>query len=192
MKEYNKQKKVCLLCQLMKQAMSFQNYFHGSFNMNTEGCNSSCNYTFISSCHRNGGIFRRTPWRIRSSSMSKPRSAITESPLSSKSNRPLFLVSSLCSTSVAVDMPLQHSESPTEIEIPISKNVQVQTEINGNKFDSLTNEVSQLECTVENQRFCLSNVSKDESKLCFNTKFTSFAALMACYNFLEPAVNSIL
>ena len=27
--------------------------------------------------------------------MSKPRSAITESPLSSKSNRPLFLVSSL-------------------------------------------------------------------------------------------------
>ena len=50
-------------------------------------------------------------------------------------------------------MPLQHSESPTELEIPISKNVQVQTEINGSKFDSLTNEVAKLECTVENQRF---------------------------------------
>ena len=97
-----------------------------------------------------------------------------------------------CSTSVAVDMPLQHSESPTELEIPITKNVQVQTEINGSKFDNLTNEVSKLECTVENQRFCLSNVSKDESKLCFYTEFTSFAALMACYNFLGPAVNSLL
>ena len=61
-----------------------------------------------------------------------------------------------------VDMPLQHSESPTELEIPISKNVQVQTEINGSKCDSLTNEVSKLECTVENLRFCLSNVSKDD------------------------------
>ena len=68
-------------------------------------------------------------------------------------------------------------------EIPISKYVQVQTEINGSKFDSLTNEVSKLECTVENQRFGLSNVSKDESKLCFYTEFTSFTALMACYNF---------
>ena len=58
-----------------------------------------------------------------------------------------------CTTSVPVDMPLQHSESPTELEIPISKNVQVQTEINGSKFDSLTNEVSKLECTVENQFF---------------------------------------
>ena len=89
-------------------------------------------------------------------------------------------------------MPLQHSESPTELEIPISKNVQVQTEINGSKCDSLTNEVSKLECTVENQRFCLSNVSKDESILRFCTGFTSFIALMACYNFLGPAVNSLL
>ena len=52
--------------------------------------------------------------------------------------------------------------------------------------------MSKLECTVENQRFCLSNVSKDESKLCFYTGFTSFTALMACYNFLGPAVNSLL
>ena len=68
-------------------------------------------------------------------------------------------------------MPLQHSESPTELEIPISKNVQVQTE-------TIVSPIK-LECTVENRRFCLSNVSKDKSKLRFYTGFTSFTALIA-------------
>ena len=46
---------------------------------------------------------------------------------------------------------------------------------------SLTNKmVVKLECTVENQRFCLSNVSKDESKLCA----LLCSALMAYFNFL--------
>ena len=40
--------------------------------------------------------------------------------------------------------------------------------------------------------FCLSNVSKEESKLCFYTGFTSFTALMACFNLVGPAVNSLL
>ena len=38
----------------------------------------------------------------------------------------------------------------------------------------------------------MSKVSKDESKLRFYTGFTSFTALMACYKFLGPAVNSLL
>ena len=71
----------------------------------------------------------------------------------------------------------------------IVKDIHTQTEMDGSKLDNLMNEVTNLETTVRNQRFSLSNVSKDESKHTFYTVFTSFAALMACYNFLGPAVD---
>ena len=44
---------------------------------------------------RYGGMLRRTPLKIRSYSISNPRSAITKSPLSNKSKIPLCLVNAL-------------------------------------------------------------------------------------------------
>ena len=63
--------------------------FHGTFHINSQR-------SFSESCvfpRRYGGILRCTPLKIRSSSISKPRSAITESPLSN--NIPLCLVNAL-------------------------------------------------------------------------------------------------
>ena len=55
--------------------------------------------------------------------------------------------------------------------------------MDGRKLDSQTKEVAKLECTVVNQKLCLSNASNDKSNLCFYTGFTSCTALVAFYTF---------
>ncbi len=43
----------------------------------------------------------------------------------------------------------------------------------------------------ERQKFCLANISHDDSKICFYTGFPSYLALKACYSFLGPAITSL-
>lgn len=43
----------------------------------------------------------------------------------------------------------------------------------------------------ENSHFRLSNISDDDNMVCFYMGFTNYSTLMACYNFLGPAVNHL-
>ncbi len=49
-----------------------------------------------------------------------------------------------------------------------------------------------LQSKIEKRRFCLANMKSDESKICFYTGFPNYATLLACYQFLGPAVNSLV
>ena len=52
---------------------------------------------------------------------------------------------------------------------------------------------SEQECEVEieNQRFQTSHISGNDAKVRFYTGFSTFSALLVCFNFLGPAVNRL-
>ena len=90
------------------------------------------------------------------------------------------------------EIPIESPQSAVDQEELTVNNVHIQTELEGNDIESLEKSVPKLECMVKNLKFSLSNVSKDDSKLCFYTGFLNYAALKACYYFLGSAVNSLM
>jgi len=57
---------------------------------------------------------------------------------------------------------------------------------------SVKNEVSILKLKCQEKKFSLSNIKDDDFKILFYTGFPSYATLMACYEFLGPAVHSLI
>lgn len=84
------------------------------------------------------------------------------------------------------------------VEESATKETEVQTEVsctgcsNNADLEILKKEVGLLQSKIEKRRFCLANMKSDESKICFYTGFPNYATLLACYQFLGPAVNSLV
>ena len=97
------------------------------------------------------------------------------------------------------------SETPTHQSPAAGKvfcDACVQTDLSGSDIESMEVVVdvlkeklkqSEQECEVEieNQRFQTSHISGNDAKVRFYTGFSTFSALLVCFNFLGPAINRL-
>jgi hypothetical protein len=59
------------------------------------------------------------------------------------------------------------------------------------KLKEIEKNVTEAECNYSKQAFRVENISDDDNKVKFYTGFSTFAALMVCFNFLGPSVNKL-
>ena len=60
-----------------------------------------------------------------------------------------------------------------------------------NQLCELKEDLSQLKSKCDRLQFIIENVSDDDNKIKFYTGFSTFALLLACFNFLGPSVHNL-
>ena len=99
-----------------------------------------------------------------------------------------------------------YSQAPPQREKanpePKYREVGVNTDLCGSAIESeltclrtkileLEQQLKDLKLKLDKQKFCLTNICSDDSKVAFYTGFPSQSSLQACYNFLGPAVSKL-
>ena len=59
------------------------------------------------------------------------------------------------------------------------------------KMKELNENLKETESKCQQQLFCVENIRDDDSKVKFYTGFTTFSALMICFNLLGPSVDNL-
>ena len=87
------------------------------------------------------------------------------------------------------------SDDDAEEQVITPANVSTQVELisdDSAKVQELTERVIYLERQLEFKRFRLTNIAGNNNDILFYTGFPNYATLIACYNYLGPAVNHLV
>ncbi len=76
-------------------------------------------------------------------------------------------------------------------DITPTADIAVQTAESMSSFSQLQAEVTELKQKLDSSLFRVSNISQDDQKIQFYTGFPNYSTLVACYEFLDPGVESL-